>query len=70
MSEAASDVREFLDAHPSEVLVFVIEDYVPPERLKDVFDAAGLGGMLLAVDDGGPLAHARRDDPDRHSGSW
>ncbi len=35
-------VRAFLDAHPREVLVMVIEDYVPPAAIRDVFRAAGL----------------------------
>jgi len=41
-------VRRFLDAHPDEVLQFVIQDYVPPERLRAEFDAADLGSELAA----------------------
>jgi len=55
MSSIAHDVRRFLDAHPREVLVFVIEDYVAPERLRAVFAGAGLGDDLLAVRPGAPL---------------
>ena len=51
-------VRAFLDAHPREVLVMVIEDYVPPAAIRDVFRAAGLESELLAAtsaDPGAPL---------------
>lgn len=48
-------VRRFLDAHPREVLVMVIEDYVPPDRLAAVLRGAGLDRMLLAIDPSGPL---------------
>jgi hypothetical protein len=43
-------VRAFLDTHPREVLVMVIEDYVPPAAIRDVFRAAGLESELLPVD--------------------
>jgi hypothetical protein len=55
LSVVARDFREFLDEHPREVLAFVIEDYVPPERIRAVFDAAGLGTELTAVVPGGAL---------------
>jgi hypothetical protein len=48
-------VREFLDAHPREVVVMVIEDYVPADRLMRVFEDAGLAPMLLPVDLDAPL---------------
>jgi hypothetical protein len=48
-------VRQFLQRHPDEVLVFVIEDYVPPARLREAFDSAGLGNQLAAVAPGVPL---------------
>ncbi len=35
-------VRDFLVAHPGEVLVFVIEDYVTPADLQAAFQASGL----------------------------
>jgi hypothetical protein len=55
MREAADQVRAFLDDHPHEVLVIVIEDYVAPERIRAVFDDAGLGDELLALTPGAPL---------------
>ena len=45
----------FLDRNRREVLVFVVEDYVAPERLRAVFDDAGLGHELLTVTPGAPL---------------
>jgi hypothetical protein len=48
-------VRTFLDHHPNEVLQFVIQDYVAPERLRAELDAAGLGTELVAFTPGTPL---------------
>ena len=50
MADELRVVREFLDAHPREVVVMVIEDYVPPDRLMRVFEEARLAPMLLPVD--------------------
>jgi hypothetical protein len=43
-------VRQFLDTHPRDVVVMVIEDYVPPDRLLAVLREAGLERELLPVD--------------------
>lgn len=48
-------VRRFLDAHPREVLVMVIEDYVPTDRLLAVLRAAGLERELVHIDPSVPL---------------
>ena len=48
-------VRDFLDAHPREVLVMVIEDYVPPDAILGVLREAGLESQLLPVDPTAPL---------------
>jgi hypothetical protein len=48
-------VREFLDTHPREVLVMVIEDYVAPDALLAVLRDAGLESQLLPVEPGAPL---------------
>jgi hypothetical protein len=48
-------LRAFLDSHPREVLVVVIEDYVRPDAILDVLRAAGLESELLPVDAGAPL---------------
>jgi hypothetical protein len=48
-------VRAFLDAHPREVLVMVIEDYVAPDTILGILREAGLESELLPVDPGAPL---------------
>jgi hypothetical protein len=48
-------IRRFLDAHPREVLVMVIEDHVPPAALLDVLRAAGLESELAPTDPTTPL---------------
>ncbi len=55
MRSAFDDVARFLDEHPDEVLLFVVEDYVQPDRLLAVLDAAGLHDELLPVPSGSPL---------------
>ena len=49
MADVAHDLRTFLDGHPHDVLVAVIEDYVSPERTRDVLRAAGLERTLVPV---------------------
>ncbi len=48
-------MRAFLDAHPREVLVMVIEDYVPPAAIRAVLGDAGLESELLREEPGTPL---------------
>jgi hypothetical protein len=48
-------VRAFLDAHPRQVLVMVVEDYVPPATLLDVLRSAGLESELLPFEAGAQL---------------
>jgi hypothetical protein len=55
LADELAVVRHFLDAHPDEVLQFVVQDYVPPERLRAEFDAAGLGMELASFVSGEPL---------------
>jgi hypothetical protein len=55
MDAIARQIRAFLDRNRREVLVFVVEDYVAPERLRAVFDDTGLAHELLAVSPGAPL---------------
>jgi hypothetical protein len=49
MKSVAQQFRTFLDDHKSEVLVIVIEDYVPPASIREVLQAAGLSHLLLDV---------------------
>jgi hypothetical protein len=55
MATVARQMRAFLDAHPRDVLMVVIEDSVTPERLLDVFDDAGLSDRFVAFEPGVPL---------------
>jgi hypothetical protein len=55
MLDAMNVVRAFLDAHPREVLVMVIEDYVPAAAIRGVLRLAGLESELLANEPGAPL---------------
>ncbi len=41
-------IREWLETHPREVLVIVIEDYVPPKVVVGAFDAADLSNYAYA----------------------
>jgi len=40
-------MREFLAANPREVVILVIEDYVPPEELAAAFEQAGLAELAF-----------------------
>jgi hypothetical protein len=42
LTNALTDVREFLDTHPDEFLIIVIEDYVAPEDIERAFQDSGL----------------------------
>jgi hypothetical protein len=48
-------VRAFLDTHPREVMVMVVEDYVPPDAILGVLRDAGLEPELLRSEAGVPL---------------
>jgi hypothetical protein len=55
MVDEMRTIRHFLDTHPREVIVVVIEDYVPVDRLMAVLRDAGLERELLPVDPTVPL---------------
>ncbi|MFI5047850.1 MAG: hypothetical protein ACHQIG_12360 [Acidimicrobiia bacterium] len=59
LAHVSNDIRAFLDKHPNEVLAFVVEDYVTPERLRDALSTHGLDRELLAVEPGTPLPTLR-----------
>ena len=42
LTQALTEVREFLDTHPDEFLIVVIEDYVAPEDIQASFADSGL----------------------------
>jgi hypothetical protein len=55
MSTVMRQVSAFLADRPREVLVMVLEDYVPPARIRAVLDRAELGSMLLPFEPGDAL---------------
>ena len=42
---ALAELRTFLVAHPGEVVLLVIEDYVPPAEIMAAFERQGLGAL-------------------------
>jgi hypothetical protein len=42
LTETLSDVRQFLDTHPDEFLIMVIEDYIDPVDVEKAFQDSGL----------------------------
>jgi hypothetical protein len=51
MVDEMATLRRFLDRHPDEVVVMVIEDHVAPDRIAGVLRDAGLEAKLLPVAD-------------------
>jgi hypothetical protein len=48
-------IATFLREHPDQVLVVIVEDYVPPSTIKQAFDSAGLTGYVATLTLGEPL---------------
>ncbi|HSJ17694.1 MAG TPA: hypothetical protein VK920_06345 [Solirubrobacterales bacterium] len=42
LTKTLTDVREFLDTHPDEFVILVIEDYIDPEDVEAAFKDSGL----------------------------
>jgi hypothetical protein len=59
MASALRDFRAFLDRHPDDVVMIVIEDHVPSERLEAELDDAGLTDRVLTMQAGTPLPTLR-----------
>ena len=55
LDEGFTRIRTWLDAHPREVLVFVIEDYVPADRITLALTRSGLLSSCLHRDLGQPF---------------
>ncbi len=55
MSGELRTIRRFLQRHPNEVLMIVIEDHVAADRIRAEFARAGLADMMLPVASGEPL---------------
>ena len=54
-SEVVDELRRFLDEHPGEVVLVVIQDELAAEELPPVLEDGGLDPYLATVDPTGPL---------------
>jgi hypothetical protein len=54
LDRALRAVRDFLAAHPNEVVVLVVEDYVSPADLAEAFEASGLAELVYRGAPGAP----------------
>ena len=50
LGDALSELKAWLDTHPTEVLSIIFETYVSPADVQSSFDAAGLSPMLVDHD--------------------
>jgi hypothetical protein len=48
-------IATFLGEHPDEVLVVIVEDYVPPSTIRQAFDTAGLMPYVATLHVHAPL---------------
>jgi hypothetical protein len=55
LSDELVAIRRFLDRHPGEVVIVIVEDYVPHATIARAFDAAGLGRYVATLDRRRPL---------------
>jgi hypothetical protein len=60
MSDALGEVRDFMDAHPDEVLVIFVEDYVKAADIAKAFKDAGLLRYVLVHPRNAPWPTLRR----------
>ena len=52
-------IRRFLERHPGDVLMLVVEDYVPPARIRAALGDAGLLGYAASLERARPLPTLR-----------
>ena len=60
LADALREVRDFLVEHPGEVLLVVIEDYVPPDDVAKAFDESGLSAYVYRGKPGPPWPTLRQ----------
>ena len=48
-------IRRFLDQNPDQVLVLIVEDYVPPTIIERAFKQSGLTRYVTTLDRGSPM---------------
>jgi hypothetical protein len=54
LSETLQEVRIFLDNHPNEVVVLIIEDLVAPADKEQAFEESGLDALIYTYEEGKP----------------
>ena len=54
-SDVVAELRSFLEEHPGEVLVIVVQDELPAEDLLPAIEAGGLAPYLATLDPRNPL---------------
>jgi hypothetical protein len=52
LAETLTEIRRFLDSHPNEVLVIIIEDIVSTEETTQAFEESGLDKLVYTYQDG------------------
>ena len=57
---ALSEIKQFLDENPGEVLIIIFESYVDAEDVEAAFEAAGFAGRLYSHRRGQPWPTLRR----------
>jgi hypothetical protein len=58
--DALREIRDFLVLNPGEVLLIVIEDYVPPAQIATAFDESGLSAYVYRGRQGPPWPTLRQ----------
>jgi hypothetical protein len=57
---ALRDIRDFVVAHPDEVLILIVEDHVTPQDLASAFEKSGLLPLIYTEKPGPPWPTLRR----------
>jgi hypothetical protein len=48
-------IKRFLESHPDQVVIAIVEDYVPPAVVEQAFEETGLRGYVATLDRARPL---------------
>jgi len=60
VAPALREVRDFMVAHPEEVIIMIVEDYITPEDLASEFDKAGFKDLIYTDPLSPPLPTLRQ----------
>jgi len=55
LGQELAAIRDFLERNPDQVLIVIVEDYVPPDAIESAFEKAGLVRDLATLDRHAPL---------------